>query len=237
MKKKKIAALITSLALVGVVVVGGTLAYLTAQTETVKNVFTVGNVSIDVEELGWNPDDADELYPGAEVAKNPQIKNIGKNSGYMVMGVSGVDDMTDFAVSYGEENWNTDDWSYVVKEGDSYVVAAEQPKTLKDGFYAYKKVVEAGKSTTPLFDKVTFKGEETTTNYVITGVDTDNDGKSNYYTINGVDGTFDTKAAAQAKVSELANSTELTFSLNVKGYAIQDDGFNSLIVAVNELLK
>ena len=61
MKKKKIAALITSLALVGVVVVGGTLAYLTAQTETVENVFTVGNVSIDVEEPDWNPDDADEL--------------------------------------------------------------------------------------------------------------------------------------------------------------------------------
>ena len=57
MKKKKIAALITSLALVGVVVVGGTLAYLTAQTDTVKNVFTVGNVSIDVEEPDWNPED------------------------------------------------------------------------------------------------------------------------------------------------------------------------------------
>lgn len=237
MKKKKIAALITSLALVGVVVVGGTLAYLTAQTETVENVFTVGNVSIDVEEPDWNPDDADELYPGAEVAKNPQIKNIGKNSGYMVMEVSGVADMTDFAVSYGEENWNKEDWSYVVKEGDSYVIAAEQPDTLTDGFYAYKEAVTAGESTTPLFDKVTFKGEETTTNYVIKGVDTNDDGKSDYYTIDGVEGTFATKEEAQAKVNELANSTELTFSLNVKGYAIQDDGFDSLIDAVNELLK
>lgn len=237
MKKKKIAALITSLALVGVVVVGGTLAYLTAQTETVENVFTVGNVSIDVEEPDWNPDDADELYPGAEVKKNPQIKNIGKNSGYMVMEVSGVADMTDFAVSYGEENWNKEDWSYVVKEGDSYVIAADQPDTLTDGFYAYNEVVTAGNSTAPLFDKVTFKGEETTTNYVIKGVDTNNDGKSDYYTIDGVEGTFATKEEAQAKVNELANSTELTFSLNVKGYAIQDDGFNSLIDAVNELLK
>ncbi len=237
MKKKKIAALITSLALVGVVVVGGTLAYLTAQTETVENVFTVGNVSIEVEEPDWHPDDADELYPGATVTKNPQINNIGKNSGYMVMEVSGVDDMTDFAVSYGEENWNTEDWSYVVKEGDSYVIAAEQPETLKDGYYAYKEAVTAGNSTTPLFDKVTFKGEETTTNYMITGVDEDSDGTVDYYTINDVEGKFTTKEEAKAKVSELANSTELTFSLNVKGYAIQDDGFDSLIDAVNELLK
>lgn len=237
MKKKKIAALITSLALVGVVVVGGTLAYLTAQTDELKNVFTVGNISIDIEEPDWNPDDADELYPGAEVKKNPIISNIGKNSGYMVMEVSGLDEMTDFAVSYGEEDWNTVDWSYVVKEGDRYVVAEKQPEALVDGFYVYKEAVDAGKETTPLFDKVTFIGKETTVNYVIKGVDENEDGVSDEYVIEGVDGTFATKEEAQAKVNELATSETLTFSLNVKGYAIQDDGFTSMEDAINELLK
>ena len=42
MKRKNIVAMVTSLALVGVVAVGGTLALLTAQTNNVVNTFAVG---------------------------------------------------------------------------------------------------------------------------------------------------------------------------------------------------
>lgn len=42
MKRKNIAAMITSIALVGAVAVGGTLALLTSQTEDLTNTFTVG---------------------------------------------------------------------------------------------------------------------------------------------------------------------------------------------------
>lgn len=43
MKRKNIAAMVTSIALVGVVAVGGTLALLTQKTDTLKNTFTVGS--------------------------------------------------------------------------------------------------------------------------------------------------------------------------------------------------
>lgn len=43
MKRKNIAAMVTSIALVGAVAVGGTLALLTSQTEDLTNTFTVGS--------------------------------------------------------------------------------------------------------------------------------------------------------------------------------------------------
>ncbi len=43
MKRKNMISMVTSLALVGVVAVGGTLALLTSQTESLQNTFAVGN--------------------------------------------------------------------------------------------------------------------------------------------------------------------------------------------------
>lgn len=43
MKRKNMISMVTSLALVGVVAVGGTLALLTSNTDTVTNTFAIGN--------------------------------------------------------------------------------------------------------------------------------------------------------------------------------------------------
>ena len=53
MRRKNMISMITSLVLVGAVVVGGTLALLTSQTESLQNTFTVGD---DYDQTEGNPD-------------------------------------------------------------------------------------------------------------------------------------------------------------------------------------
>lgn len=73
MKKKTILVAAIAVMLVAALVVGGTLAYFTDKTETVKNTFTVGNVAIDLKEPSWKADESHTLLPGASYAKDPTI--------------------------------------------------------------------------------------------------------------------------------------------------------------------
>lgn len=54
----------------------GTAGYLTGK-ETVTNVFSVGNLKIDLKEPEWEPQDGDgeNMCPGYSVYKNPTVKN------------------------------------------------------------------------------------------------------------------------------------------------------------------
>lgn len=66
-KKKKGALLISALALIAVIVVGGTLAYFTSQ-DTAQNVFTLGKVSGDLTETtDDNPVDGHPVKPGTSI--------------------------------------------------------------------------------------------------------------------------------------------------------------------------
>ena len=95
MQKKNVLMMTMSLAMVGVVAVGGTLAYLTSNTKTLTNTFTVGegydsgDFKLDetdvIEELGVktnptaiDPNDREEtanvyapVAPGSRIAKDP----------------------------------------------------------------------------------------------------------------------------------------------------------------------
>lgn len=55
----------------------GTAGYFT-ETEKVTNVFSVGNLEIDLKEPEWNPEDGDGKFmnPGYCVYKNPTVKNM-----------------------------------------------------------------------------------------------------------------------------------------------------------------
>ncbi len=59
-----------------------TMAYLT-DSKTVRNVFTLGGVSIELIESNWNPNNAQNVSPGQTVSKNPVIKNVGFDSAYV----------------------------------------------------------------------------------------------------------------------------------------------------------
>lgn len=80
--KKKILSLCLVVALAATAVIGGTLAYFT-DTDTETNVFTAGDIAIDIEEIF--PED--ELMPGTATDNNLQkevyVKNTGSNDAYM----------------------------------------------------------------------------------------------------------------------------------------------------------
>ena len=72
MKKKT--ALIVSLALIIVCLIGGTIAFLTDKTDTVTNTFTIGKVDIDLTETkpGENGGTA-QMTPGCDIEKDPTV--------------------------------------------------------------------------------------------------------------------------------------------------------------------
>ena len=73
MNKKKILVLAVSVALIAILAIGGSLAYFTDTTEAKVNVFTVGNVNIDLTEPAWSDNADHTLMPGTSYDKNPTI--------------------------------------------------------------------------------------------------------------------------------------------------------------------
>ena len=80
--KKKIAVAAAAFALVLCFAVGGTLAWLTARTNTITNTFTKGDVKISLTET-WNTDTDNnsepdawqaQLIPGKTYAKDPKVE-------------------------------------------------------------------------------------------------------------------------------------------------------------------
>lgn len=181
MKKKKLLTAVMSLALVGVVAVGGTLAYLSDTSNEVKNTFTVGQ--------GYVPEDPDDptstalyldetniadptgdrtrtgnayedMLPGDSVVKDPMF-HLTSNSpdSYVFAYVTGLEDIKDkhFKISGNataeptNSSLNTD-WTKV----------DDTPGL--DGLYVYgtpaePTILEDGASTTALFNKVWYRSD------------------------------------------------------------------------------
>lgn len=68
MKKKVLLIALAAILLVGASI-GGTLAWLTAKTDTITNTFTVGNIAMSLSETTT----AYKIVPGAEISKDPKI--------------------------------------------------------------------------------------------------------------------------------------------------------------------
>lgn len=75
MNKKKLTVLVTSLALVGMIGIGASLAYMT-DNDTATNVITMGHVDIDLTEPNYPGDEDGEITdvkPGDSIVKDPTI--------------------------------------------------------------------------------------------------------------------------------------------------------------------
>lgn len=72
MVKKKIALLVTTAALVGLVTVGATLAWFTDK-DTVNNKLAVGFVSVEIKEPNYIEENYQSLLPGDPIRKDPTI--------------------------------------------------------------------------------------------------------------------------------------------------------------------
>ncbi len=137
--KKKLVTGALLLAFGAVAVTGGTLAYFTDK-DAETNTFTVGNVDIELTEPGWkNPEtgepaqgmkDAETVYPGERLAKDPTVENIGSNPCFVRVKVTGLDQ---FVEKYGEDAMIGLRTDYVDdKLGEDWVKHT-------DGYYYYTK--------------------------------------------------------------------------------------------------
>lgn len=189
MNKKKLVTTLGSLALVGAIGVGATLAYLSDQTSTLTNTFTVGNnINIQISETDINnqgsrlvvEDIADSqayvnLQPGIPQTKDPRVDMKDKsNDAYVYLLVTGLDSFInkdidanpggDLEIKYDEENVLNPNWVKIEGvEGklDGIYVYTE----LKDGVRT-NKVMKQNESTEPLFTEIKVKDE--VTNYTST---------------------------------------------------------------------
>ena len=162
--KKKFALMATSLVLVAALAVGGTLAYLTSQ-DTVTNTFTVGNVTITLDEADVNPDgtpiqnatrvDANEykLIPGHQYTKDPTIHvSQGSEPCYLFVKVeNGISDI-EASESTIASQMSTNGWVALSDESN---------------IYYYSGTVDASATSvdTPVFGEFTIKGDANVANY------------------------------------------------------------------------
>ena len=190
--RAKILAAICVLALLSL---GGTLAYMTDH-ESAENKFTVGKVDFNLYERNWDgelpdgtyatssnatssnatPSDAlgieqaEDMYAGKEITKDPAIKNNSKNDAYLRMTVkvpiatvSTAD--RDGNLLNGGQPQETDLFTYTVNPDSGMRPVSPWPAT-ENGFHVYEYMytgdgyqeipVPAGHDIPPLFYTVTF---------------------------------------------------------------------------------
>ena len=172
MKKKKLLTMLTALVLVAVVGVGATLAYLSDKTLALTNTFTVGNVTINLNEDDITSDNENDriivntttadtqdytnMLPGIFVTKDPKINvEAGSSDCYLFMKLDGLDDddiKENFTIKYGDDgeaNEVNPNWHKLVGDPDEL-----------DGIYIYEyennMVFGAGAKTQPIFDSVKY---------------------------------------------------------------------------------
>lgn len=107
--------------------------------EDAHNQYTIGNADITLTEPNWvetGAEEAKDMYPGEAVAKDPIVKNDGKNPVFVRVKVTGMEDFT-YRTDYTEGKLG-DNWEY----------------NEADGYFYYGAVLEVGRSTDALFDQV-----------------------------------------------------------------------------------
>ena len=131
--KRKLFAMCLVAALTATAVIGGTLAYFT-DSDAAENTFTVGNVDIALTEPDWEAEgkaEAETVYPGEPLAKDPTVENVGANPCFVRVSVSNLD-------QFGEKG----DIVYLTgyEEGE----LGEGWVDGKDGYFYWTKPLVAG---------------------------------------------------------------------------------------------
>ena len=151
--KKKILAFTLVIAMLAIMLVSGTLAYFTDEAAK-TNTFTVGNVSIVLNEPNWDSTgaaEASDAYPGEALAKDPTVTNDGKNPCFVRISVTGLDQFAD--------SFNGAMITYRTDYADG-ILGTDWVKHT-DGYFYYKKVLPAGETTDALFDQIVIPKELT----------------------------------------------------------------------------
>lgn len=172
MKNKKMKTMIVSLAMVGAVGLGSTLAYLSDRSNTLTNTFTVGtgyipgenDLAVWIDETVVNAKEDGLLYegrtlegntyenvlPGNALVKDPILRvNEGSIKSYVYMKVIGLDQLAAAGITTAIDKEN---WQKVKSDG----YTADQSAGL-DGIYRYKEILDPTDdvaATTALFSEL-----------------------------------------------------------------------------------
>lgn len=125
MKKKKLAIILCVLVLCVTVAINGTISYLSA-TDSETNVFTLGEIDVDLTEPGWDPQEENvkTRYPGDTIEKDPTITAT-EGESYMRVKVELVEKGTATPVSAAAAAliWNTVYFDSALNVGTGYSLA------------------------------------------------------------------------------------------------------------------
>ena len=162
MKKKNLDKIVVAGALVGCMTIGAISAYFT-DADTATNTFTVGKVSIDLQEPGWVP--PSDITPEQEFAKDPKIMNDGINDAFVFAEVIVPYANVVTANEDGTKNpaADTELFSYDLKDGWVEVGTPEKDETTKTVTHLYAYGTESAMTalakdteTPSVFDYVKF---------------------------------------------------------------------------------
>lgn len=113
-----------------------------SDADTATNTFTVGKVSIDLQEPSWNPDDTTstfkDILPNQDIAKDPKIQNDGINDAYVFIEVKVPYKALVTASDSGEKQTsaNTQLFTWTVNKG-WVEVAKDVTDAQNSGVYTY----------------------------------------------------------------------------------------------------
>ncbi len=164
MKLNKAKATIFAAILTAMFTIGGIMAYLT-DADTKTNTFTVGEISLELQEPNWDEIQGMDLRPNKTLKKDPQIYNDGVNEEFVFMEVVIPYRNVSTANLDGTKNeaQDTELYSYEVNSAWTMVGTAKKDteKQTVTYLYVYGSETEctalAKDATTPaIFEEVTF---------------------------------------------------------------------------------
>lgn len=154
--------IVIGLAMIMILAIGSTFAFFTDK-DNVTNSFTVGNISIDLTEPSWNPENGKNITPSQTIAKDPKITNDGANDAFVFMSVKVPTATIKTANADGSVNAAAKKELFSYDVNDSWTMIKKTTETSSVTYvYAYvgtdgnMKALKPGSTTQPVFDSVTF---------------------------------------------------------------------------------
>lgn len=151
---KKILTIVLSVVIVASVAIGGTLAFLTAETSALENVFTFDGIELELNEYEeYSPDGTGTPYPDTPVVIEPGM-TVNK------IPVITVKENSVSSYVYVKVTNGFGELATVNIDADNWVTVSEE-----NGIYRYKDIVlksDAAQALAPVFSTVYFDGETIT---------------------------------------------------------------------------
>lgn len=240
-KKKKLIKGLVAVALIAIIGIGATFAYLTMTTNTATNNFagTTKNINGNLTEDKWNQTKANSYQPGDVLAKNPVVTLGDSENAYVAMSIDYYGNGATYDSKSGAvegkkisqdafkqfasiDDLNSKDYKLIAKSTDG------------SELYMYNAELAAKQATNPLFNSITVNAgikTLTTTEASTASYYTFEDTNANGVYDKGVDGApvlvktdtiTDTNTVyVDANGNYVASATLPTFIMNVKGYGVQ----------------